>query len=73
MIESVYKEEISQGLVHVIIIPDIETVAVGRKVGYSIIEVPEKVKTISGTRVRAGQCDDIDPRVKEIMEEEENA
>ena len=39
-------------LVKVIIIPDIEMVAVGRTVGYSIVEVPEDIKIISATKIR---------------------
>ncbi len=38
--------------VKVISIPDIEMVAVGRNVGYSIVEVPEHIKTISATKIR---------------------
>lgn len=39
-------------LVKVIIIPDIESVCVGRKVGYSVIQVPDNIKMISGTEIR---------------------
>lgn len=73
MIEAVFAKEIKRGLVKVIVIPDIDTVAVGRKVGYSVIEVPEQIKTISATKVRAGECNDIHPAVKKLMEEYENA
>lgn len=73
MIETVFEEETKKGLVKVIIIPDIDTVAVSRTVGYSIIEVPEQVKTISATKVRAGECNEIHPAVKKLMEEYENA
>ena len=39
-------------LVKVIIIPDIESVCVGREVGYSIMQVPDNIKMISGTKIR---------------------
>lgn len=52
MIKAVYKEQIDQGLVKIIAIPDIEGVAVGRKVGYFLIEVPEKIRVVSGTGIR---------------------
>jgi len=35
-----------------IIIPDIESVCVGRGVGYNIIDVPQDIKIISGTKTR---------------------
>ena len=54
MIRAVYTEEIIDGLVKVIIIPDIETVVVGRDVGYSLVEVPDDIKVISGTKIRKG-------------------
>ena len=43
---------VNNPLVKVIIIPDIEMVAVGREVGYSIVEVPEDIKIISATKIR---------------------
>lgn len=49
MIEDVYGDN---GNVEVITIPDIDTVAVGREVGYSLVTVPEEVKEISGTETR---------------------
>jgi len=74
MIKAVYIEEIIKGLLKVIIIPDIETVVVGRNVGYSIVEVPEIVKAISATRIRlTGDKDDLPPEVKEIIESYERA
>jgi len=68
MIEAVYKQEIKKEIVKVIIIPDIEGVAVGRKVGYSIIQVPDKIKNISGTKIRAGQSDDVPPEVQKLLD-----
>ena len=35
-----------------IVIPDIDNVCVGRDVGYSIMEVPEQIKKVSGTEQR---------------------
>jgi len=67
-IESCYKNEIKNKQVRVFIMPDISTVAVGRKVGYSIIEVPDSIKTISGTKIRKGECNDIPKSVKKIMD-----
>lgn len=71
MIESCYKKEIESEQVCVFVMPDIETVCVGRKIGYSIIEVPDEIKTISGTKVRKGECNDVPESVKTIMQEEE--
>lgn len=47
LIEDYYK-----GNVEIIKIPDIDQVIVGREVGYSIAQVPEKIKNISGTKER---------------------
>jgi len=69
MIKAVYINELRSGLVRVITIPDIEMVVVGRNVGYSIVEVPEDIKIISGTEIRKGNDKDNLPiEVKEIME-----
>lgn len=38
--------------VEVTIIPDIDTVAIGRDVGYSIVSVPQEIAEISGTETR---------------------
>ena len=66
MIRAVYTEEIIDGLVKVIIIPDIETVVVGRDVGYSLVEVPDDIKVISGTEIRKGSdYNNLPPGVKE--------
>lgn len=45
---------IKEGVVKVIIIPDIESVNYGRGVGYEIIEhtPPENIKEISATKIR---------------------
>lgn len=46
--------EITEGRIKVIIIPDIESVNYGRGVGYEIIEhvPPQEVKEISATKIR---------------------
>lgn len=45
---------VRQGQVKVMVLPDIESVNIGRKVGYSIIEhfPPESIRAISGTATR---------------------
>jgi len=74
MIKAVYINELVKGLLKVIIIPDIEMVAIGRGVGYAIVEVPEIVKAISGTKIRmSGDKNDVPPEVKEIIESYEKA
>jgi nicotinamide mononucleotide adenylyltransferase len=46
--------EITEGKIKVVIIPDIESVNYGRGVGYEIIEhvPPEQIKEISATEIR---------------------
>lgn len=68
MIRSCYKEEIREGRVKIIVIPDIETVAVGRDVGYSIVEVPDNIRLISGTKIRQNLCYELPSSVKRILE-----
>lgn len=48
------KNLIQEGRVVVMIIPDIESVNIGRGVGYDVIEhiPPEEIKQISATRIR---------------------
>jgi len=48
-IEDIYKDNQN---VKVIVIPDIEQVAVGRGVGYSLVETPEQIQKVSGTEIR---------------------
>ena len=48
-IEEVYRDD---PRVKVIVIPDIDQVAVGRGVGYSLVEAPESIQKISGTKMR---------------------
>ncbi|RRJ34096.1 adenylyl-sulfate kinase [Halocatena pleomorpha] len=49
LIKNVYS---SYQNVKVMIVPDIDTVAIGRRVGYSVVSVPEKIAEISGTKIR---------------------
>lgn len=49
LIEEVYEDYSN---VETMIIPNIDTVAIGREVGYSVVEVPEEVAEISGTDTR---------------------
>ena len=72
MIETIYKNEIKKDIVKVIIIPDIEGVAVGRGVGYYIVDVPQNIKKISGTNIRKGTNNEIPEEIKKIIEIFEN-
>jgi adenylylsulfate kinase len=49
LIEDVYGDHSN---VETMIIPDVDTVAIGRDVGYSVVSVPEEVEEISGTEMR---------------------
>ncbi|MFC6824966.1 adenylyl-sulfate kinase [Halopelagius fulvigenes] len=49
LIEDVYGDHQN---VDTMIIPDVDTVAIGRDVGYSVVSVPEEVAEISGTETR---------------------
>jgi nicotinamide mononucleotide adenylyltransferase len=53
-LDSRFEKEISAGKIKVIIIPDIDSINIGRGVGYDIIEhVPsEEVASISATKIR---------------------
>jgi nicotinamide mononucleotide adenylyltransferase len=53
-LDSRFEKEISEGKIKVIIIPDIDSINIGRGVGYDIIEhVPsEEVASISATKIR---------------------
>ena len=54
MLEERFVSEISKGLIKVIQIPDIESVNIGRGIGYDIIEhvPPTEVEEISATKIR---------------------
>jgi nicotinamide mononucleotide adenylyltransferase len=49
-----FKKQIKEGKIKVVIIPDIDSINIGRDVGYDIIEhtPPEEVAKISGTKIR---------------------
>ncbi len=55
--------------VKTIVIPDIESINIGRKVGYEVnrIDVPEEITKISGTNVRAGRDDNVPREVAEYI------
>jgi len=55
--------------VKTIALPDIESINIGRKVGYGVnrIDPPEEVTKISGTNVRAGKDDNVPKEVKEYI------
>ena len=55
-LEKEYDEEVENGMVKVISIPDIESVNYGRGVGYEINEFmpPEDIGKISATKIREG-------------------
>mgnify|MGYP003638983946 FL=1 len=48
------KDLVEQGRVKIVIIPDIESINIGRGVGYDIIEhvPPEKIRDVSATNIR---------------------
>jgi len=54
--------------IKVIEIPDIEMVVVGRKVGYGLLEVPENIKKISATDIRAKKSFELPEEVKNLIE-----
>lgn len=49
-------------------IPDIHTVAVGRGVGYALMEAPQEIKEISGTEIRAGRQAKTVPEAAKVIE-----
>lgn len=55
--------------VSILIIPDIDTVCVGRKVGYRVMTVPEFIKSISATKVRKGRFEDVPEEIREMVKE----
>lgn len=54
-LEDLFKNEIEKGTIKIIIIPDINSVNIGRKVGYDIIEhiPPDEINEISATKIRS--------------------
>jgi nicotinamide mononucleotide adenylyltransferase len=53
-LKSRFKKEIKTGKIKVVIIPDIDSINIGREVGYDIIEhtPPTEISKISGTKIR---------------------
>ena len=53
-LKSRFKKEIKSGQIKVVIIPDIDSINIGREVGYDIIEhtPPTEISKISGTKIR---------------------
>jgi nicotinamide mononucleotide adenylyltransferase len=49
-----FEKEIKDNVVKVIVIPDIDSINIGRDVGYDIIEhtPPEEIGSVSGTKIR---------------------
>jgi len=64
MVKRVYGNKI-----RLISVPDIESINIGRKVGYDInrIDPPEDITVISGTNIRSGKDDRIPPVVNEYL------
>lgn len=54
LIENYYQ---GNNLVKVMVVPDVDSVCVGRDVGYSIVSVPDSIKNISGTKERTKTSD----------------
>jgi len=56
MIHEDLKEQVRKGRVKIIIIPDIEEICYGRKVGWGIREIrlDEEIEAISATKIRGG-------------------
>ena len=54
-VSKLYPNEVNDGTIDFIEIPDIESINYGRDVGYDVIEhkPPERIKEISGTKIRA--------------------
>lgn len=54
MLEERFLDEIFRGVIRVIIIPDIDSINIGRGVGYDIIEhiPPQEIHDISATKIR---------------------
>lgn len=67
-IRTVYRDEIAADRVRVLRIPDIDTVCVGRGVGYAIMEAPEEIQRISGTAIRAGRQDRAVPAAQAVID-----
>jgi adenylylsulfate kinase len=55
--------------VHTVVIPDIKSINIGRKVGYDVnrVDPPQDIEKISGTNVRAGKDDNVHPEVADYL------
>ena len=64
MIRRVYGDK-----VEIIVIPDIKSINIGRKVGYDVnrVDPPSDIGEISGTKVRAGEDGNVPPEVTEYI------
>jgi len=64
MIRRVYGDK-----VEIIVIPDIKSINIGRKVGYDVnrVDPPADIGKISGTKVRAGEDSNVPPEVTEYI------
>lgn len=69
MIKRVYSQEFASGFLKIIKLPDIESVNIGREVGYDVnyIETPEEISGIRGSEIRSGFYDSVPIEVKEYM------
>jgi len=68
MIHAVYVAEVERGDVVLVRIPDIDLVCVGRNVGYGIMQVPDDIRTISGTEIRAGRQQKVPQAAQEVWD-----
>ncbi|MBW2965638.1 adenylyl-sulfate kinase [Candidatus Woesearchaeota archaeon] len=64
MIRRVYGDKVSS-----VVIPDIKSINIGRKVGYDVnrVDPPADIEKISGTNVRAGKDDNVHPEVADYI------
>ena len=64
MIKRVYGDKVS-----IIIIPDIESINIGRKVGYSVVryKVPPAVRKVSATKIRSGNNNGLPRQIAEYI------
>lgn len=55
--------------VRTIVLPDIESINIGRKVGYGVnrIDPPEDIGSISGTKIRSGKGFEMPPEIAEYV------
>lgn len=68
-IRHLYWPLIRAGRVKVFCIPDVDTVCVGRGVGYALMQAPEEIQKISGTAIREGAQKAVPPEVQAVLDE----